>query len=166
MTKHQFELGSTVNVSAKAFGNPPPRNGKVIAELDKGLLLIDFGPTFFGHDGHEGNRPYLKRGKLAATKTCWYVYPSDCEPVIELPAPKPAKPARQAKEQNDRILAHLLAGKTITQLEAFGVYRIFRLAARIHELKAKGHKIVTTMRQDETGKQYAEYSLRNAGRIY
>lgn len=59
----------------------------------------------------------------------------------------------------DKVLAHLLSGRSITPLEALGDYGIFRLAARIHELKKKGHKIVTTTKTSPTGKTYAEYSL-------
>jgi hypothetical protein len=67
--------------------------------------------------------------------------------------------------QNTLILNHLLAGNTITPLEAFGVFRVFRLAARIRELRNAGHKIITTRKVDPTGKVYAEYALRNAGRV-
>jgi hypothetical protein len=54
---------------------------------------------------------------------------------------------------------HLKSGKTITQLEAIGLYSLFRLAARVHELKAKGWNIITTEKRDANGSVYAEYSL-------
>ena len=57
------------------------------------------------------------------------------------------------------VLRHLARGRSITALEALGVYRIFRLAARILELRDAGHDVITDMKQDETGKWYGEYRL-------
>jgi hypothetical protein len=70
----------------------------------------------------------------------------------------------QPKAQNDKVLCHLLTGRSITPLEAFGLYGIFRLAARIHVLKGRGHKIETLTKRDVNGKAYAEYRLRLTGR--
>lgn len=61
--------------------------------------------------------------------------------------------------QNEKVLQHLLAGRTISPLEAKGVYNIDRLAARIFELKTRGHDIETINRKDPVGKPYAEYRL-------
>lgn len=61
--------------------------------------------------------------------------------------------------QKDRLLKHLLSGRSITPLEALGLYGIFRLAARVHDLKAQGHKIRTEIRYDPAGKPYARYKL-------
>ena len=57
------------------------------------------------------------------------------------------------------VLRHLARGKTITAWEALGVYRIFRLAARILELRDAGHDIITDRKKDATGKWYGEYRL-------
>ena len=62
------------------------------------------------------------------------------------------------KSQNEEILAHLLAGKSISPLEALEKFGCFRLGARILELKQQGHKIVTDM-VTENGKRYASYRL-------
>lgn len=62
----------------------------------------------------------------------------------------------------ERIRQHFLSGRSLTQLEAIGLYGAFRLAARVHELKADGMKIVTKMKEDPNGSPYAEYSLRSA----
>lgn len=59
----------------------------------------------------------------------------------------------------DYLKAHLKSGKSITQLEAIGLYSMFRLAARVHELKQQGWNIVTTLKLDSNGSQYAEYKL-------
>lgn len=61
--------------------------------------------------------------------------------------------------QNERLLNHLLTGKTITPLEALGVFGIYRLAARVYELKAKGHDIECTTKLDPNGNQYGSYKL-------
>ena len=61
--------------------------------------------------------------------------------------------------QNARILKHLKLGKTISPLEAMGVFGVYRLAARIFELRQDGHEIVKTIKDDGQGRTYAEYSL-------
>lgn len=61
--------------------------------------------------------------------------------------------------QRQTVLDHLLAGKSLTPMKARQVYRIERLAARIFELKKAGHNIITTIRVDEAGKEYAEYRI-------
>ena len=58
--------------------------------------------------------------------------------------------------QNAQILADLKRGRVITPLQALKSYGCYRLAARIHDLKDKGHDIKTTMRQRH-GKRFAAY---------
>lgn len=62
----------------------------------------------------------------------------------------------------ERLKAHLKTGKSITQLEALGLYGVFRLAARVHELKAKNWNILTEIKRDENGCEFAEYRLAKA----
>jgi hypothetical protein len=62
----------------------------------------------------------------------------------------------------DKLKKHFLSGRSLTQLEAIGLYGAFRLAARVHDLKAKGMKIETTIKHDPLGSPYAEYKLRSA----
>ena len=57
------------------------------------------------------------------------------------------------------VLRHLEKGKTITPMEAIVVYNIWRLAARICELRDAGHDVITEVRKDERGKKYGEYRL-------
>lgn len=61
--------------------------------------------------------------------------------------------------QTDTVLRHLRNNRHITPLEAFGLYGIFRLAARVHDLRGKGHDIRTEVVDDPNGKPYARYSL-------
>ena len=61
--------------------------------------------------------------------------------------------------QSDVVMNHLSMKGTITALEALSLYRIFRLAGRIHDLKRNGVKIEPRMKKDVTGKRYAEYRL-------
>lgn len=61
--------------------------------------------------------------------------------------------------QTRKVLVHLEKSGTISPLEAFGVYRITRLAARIEELRRVGFNIRTLMKKDNTGTRYAEYRL-------
>ena len=64
-----------------------------------------------------------------------------------------------AKTQMDHIKKHLKTGKTLSPLEALGLYGVFRLAARIKELRDKGWPIVTENRTDPNGKKYAVYHM-------
>ncbi len=59
----------------------------------------------------------------------------------------------------DLIKRHLKSGRSLTQLESIGLYSAFRLAARVHELKARGWNIETHMKEDISGSTYAEYRL-------
>jgi len=61
--------------------------------------------------------------------------------------------------QNDTLLNHMMTGRSISPLEALGLYGVFRLAARMFELKAMGVDIQKVTKVDINGKQYAEYSI-------
>lgn len=67
--------------------------------------------------------------------------------------------------QNQTVLDHLLAGKTLTPAKARQVYQIERLAARVFDLKKAGHNIITTVREDERGREYAEYRIQTRDRF-
>jgi len=56
------------------------------------------------------------------------------------------------------IFRYLDAGNSLTPLDALGMMGVFRLAARIEELRKKGHNILT---EEVTinGKTYARYHL-------
>lgn len=62
--------------------------------------------------------------------------------------------------QTRQVLAHLESKGSISPLEAFGVYGITRLAARINELRKAGMEVTTDMRKDAKGTRYASYSLK------
>lgn len=66
------------------------------------------------------------------------------------------------KSKMDHLKAHLASGKSITQLEALGLYGLFRLAARIKELRDRGWDISTEVRKDPNGNTYAAYVLEDA----
>lgn len=70
---------------------------------------------------------------------------------------------RTSTSQNAAIRAHLLAGHSITPLEAIGVFGAYRLAARVKELRNSGMPIVTRIHRDAYGKPYAEYLLLKPG---
>lgn len=56
--------------------------------------------------------------------------------------------------QRNTIASHLKARKVITPLEALSRFRIYRLAARIHELREDGWNIHT-----DNSEGYATYRL-------
>jgi hypothetical protein len=62
--------------------------------------------------------------------------------------------------QQEVIYKHLKKNGAITPLEALGVYSVYRLAARVYELRSKGVPVDTTYKQDATGKTYASYSIK------
>lgn len=66
------------------------------------------------------------------------------------------------KSKMAHLKDHLISGKSITQLEALGLYGMFRLAARIKELRDAGWDISTDMREDPNGHPYAAYTLEDA----
>lgn len=59
--------------------------------------------------------------------------------------------------QADRILQHLKK-RPLTPMEALDHFGTFRLAARVAELRAKGHKIQTEI-VERNGKRVARYRL-------
>ena len=61
--------------------------------------------------------------------------------------------------QNKQILDHLKRGTSITPMGALRLYGCFRLAARIYELRADGHDIVTIKEPTDDGKYIARYKL-------
>lgn len=61
--------------------------------------------------------------------------------------------------QNRELVGYLSTHKHITQLEAIGLFRIFRLAARIMELRDLGYRIKSERTKDCTGKSYVRYSF-------
>jgi|TARA_Y100000310_G_scaffold24889_1_gene23853 hypothetical protein len=58
--------------------------------------------------------------------------------------------------QCQRIREHLMRGRALTPLEALETFGCFRLAARIHDLKATGMPI-GVRDIERNGKSYAEY---------
>ena len=61
--------------------------------------------------------------------------------------------------QAQKVYKHLKKHKTITPLEALGVYGVYRLAARIHEIRGAGYGVVTRIYKDAMHRPYARYSL-------
>lgn len=62
--------------------------------------------------------------------------------------------------QNEEILAHLQSGQSITAMQALEDFGCFRLAARIKNLRDKGHLIKTEqIVTRRTKKHVARYSL-------
>lgn len=62
------------------------------------------------------------------------------------------------EETQARIVLKHLKRKSITSIEAFTMYRITRLAARVHELRKAGWTIDTKIEKNERA-HYARYSL-------
>lgn len=61
--------------------------------------------------------------------------------------------------QQYNILNHLNERGHITAMEALILYRVFRLSARICNLRDDGYTIDTVFKTDMTGKRYAQYRI-------
>ena len=61
--------------------------------------------------------------------------------------------------QQQRILAALERGRTVTPISALRDFGCFRLGARIYNLKRQGHPITATLRTDREGHRFAEYRM-------
>lgn len=64
-----------------------------------------------------------------------------------------------AKQQCNVVLKHLKDHGSITAFDAINEYSITRLAARIHDLRKKGHLIATGRMTNPVGHDYARYTL-------
>lgn len=62
--------------------------------------------------------------------------------------------------QKETVLNHLKRYTTITPLEAFHVYGIYRLSSCIERLRKEGWDITTKMKTAPNGKEYGEYQLK------
>lgn len=60
--------------------------------------------------------------------------------------------------QKSDIIKALKKGRKITAITALQEWGVFRLAARIDELR-RSYDIVTTMKKSANGKRFAEYKL-------
>lgn len=61
--------------------------------------------------------------------------------------------------QQEKVLARLMEGKSITPLEALRDFGCFRLGARIFNLRKQGYNIVSRTVVASDGKKFSEYSL-------
>lgn len=64
-----------------------------------------------------------------------------------------------SKSQTDRILDWMLAGHTITPLEALNKFGSLRLGARIAEIKARGYLVYSEFVPTPNGKKVKQYHL-------
>lgn len=62
--------------------------------------------------------------------------------------------------QNDRLIRHLMLGKTLTRYEAMMMFRVQNPTARISEIRTVlGDRLRVTEKFDPNGQRYAEYSV-------
>ncbi len=63
------------------------------------------------------------------------------------------------KPMKELILEHLMAGRTISNVEAQALWRCRALPKRISELKLDGWPIESERRKDSTGQTYVRYRI-------
>ena len=62
--------------------------------------------------------------------------------------------------QTDAIMLYLQAGYKLTPMDALRKFGVFRLAARVADVKKRGVDVKKEMVKDENGKRYARYFVR------
>ena len=67
--------------------------------------------------------------------------------------------------QNGMVLKHLKTNPDITPIQALNLYGIFRLGARIYDLRAKGYPIEREFVHNN-GKKFASYKLVVKGDLF
>lgn len=134
------------------------------SRFSRGFLAIELDKGFYKYDCD---------GLTAAGRGFYTPDVSVSAVLAEAPVETPAAPAApapiktknfQADGQCARILGALIDGEEITPLKAFGTMGVYRLAARIFELRGAGYKIKTTIKADRSGKTYASYRLSRKGK--
>lgn len=71
----------------------------------------------------------------------------------------------RSKSQAEQILAHLREGNTLTDLDSLQRFGCRRLAARIRDLRLKGHPIITETETTLNGAKIARYKLEMKGQM-
>ena len=66
---------------------------------------------------------------------------------------------KTSKSQTDLILEYMLAGNTITPLEALEKFQTMRLGARIADIRQRGYLVYSEFVTNEQGKRYKMYHL-------
>ena len=66
---------------------------------------------------------------------------------------------KSSASQTDRILEYLLAGNSITSLEALNLFGCIRLASRISDIKARGYLVYSEFITTPTDKKVKRYYL-------
>ena len=64
-----------------------------------------------------------------------------------------------ARTQESLVLRALLAGESVTPMDALRRWGIFRLAARVFRLRQKGFPVLTRMAEMAGGKRVAVYAM-------
>ena len=67
--------------------------------------------------------------------------------------------SKTSKSQTDLILEWMLAGNSITPLEALEKFKCFRLGARIADIKARGYLVYSEFVTTPSEKKVKQYHL-------
>lgn len=158
MSNTKFTIGDTVLVSEKS-PYCPGETGTVVIIDDPGLepaVGVQFIQYVSGHScrgaGKEGHCWWINTNHLALVEKAGTV-------VTSMAKVRERRAGMKTGTKTNRVLNHLLSGKTITAGEAVILFSLFRLASVIHDLREAGHNITTTMKEDVNGTPYAEYKL-------
>jgi hypothetical protein len=71
----------------------------------------------------------------------------------------------RTESASSRIRSHFASGKSLTPLQALGVFGAYRLADVVLKMRQKNRPVITTLRTDANGKTYAEYREAQKGDI-
>lgn len=146
---NEFKAGDRVTAIEGGWGDTPVGRSGTIDTVD----TDNTAHVFF--DLPEGTATGLDK----SMKRGWWVPLAALIPEAPKNAPVKVPAAPKAGTRIAQVLRHLTSGKSLTQGEAIILGYGTRLAAHIHDLRGKGHTIVTTMKEDLHGFPYAEYRL-------
>lgn len=71
------------------------------------------------------------------------------------------KQTNKQLSQRQRVLGHLLSGRSLTPIESLQNFGCYRLSSVIHKLRNNGYNIKTTM----VDGKYAKYKINDLGDI-
>jgi hypothetical protein len=145
-TATEFKIGQRVKVTGSGCCNGGVgETGQIIARSNSRTLTVK-----------------MDNLNILGRPVTWHVYGED---LMVLPSNKSNKShagsvlQKMKRNQNSDVLKHLIKRGNLSQYEANSLYRVTRLASRVHEIKQHGIGITAETRHDLTGKRYVRYFL-------
>lgn len=158
-TANDWTKGLTGLIVADGALSMPPWTKGLTGLGDLSMQLVEFDPK---DAKGRGQNEFVDDRELYRNNR-WYLYHDELKPAQASTSltvgTKGVAGDVGLPPQTRKVLAHLLEGKSITDLECSMVYRIKRLSDCIFKIRKAGYEVVTDIRKDEGGAKYARYRL-------